>query len=305
MSRTARIIIGLIVLVLIVVIAILVYIWVSGGSATPSAPLSAPTLSIPTQGPTLAPTLAPASTTASTAEATSAASTAISTAASTAAATAQATEAATSSAATAQASAAAASAGQLTVMNIVPDQSQVHFITHEVLRGSPNTVNGCTTEIAGQIGVDFSNPQSSQVGVIKIDARTFATDNELRNRAIRGQILQSSQDQYEFITFQPTKLDGLPSSVTMGQQFEIHIEGNLTIRDITKPVTFDTMITPDSKSEIKGTASATVQRSDYNLTIPNVPGVADVAQAVDLQLSFLANTAPAQQASSSTCPAST
>ncbi len=287
MSRSARLIIGLIVIGLIIVVAVLVYIWVSGGSSTPSAANVAPTLDLSNRLPTTAPTLVPtaAATQAATLESV---------------ATADSTQAATS-VISASAATASVSAAQLAVMNIVPDQSEVHFITHEVLRGSPNTVDGCTRDIAGQIGVDFSTPQNSQVGVIKVDARTFATDNELRNRAIRGQILQSSEDQFEFISFKPTSISGLPDSVTINQQFEFQIVGDLTIRDITKPVTFDVTVTPDAQTEIKGTATATVQRSDYNLTIPNVPGVADVDQAVDIKISFVANTESAQQPSSSTC----
>ena len=270
MSRTARIIAGLIVLALIVGIAVLVYIWVSGGSAAPSVALSAPTLAIATQQPTRIPTSA-----ASTAETTSSASS-----------TAQAT-----TASTAQTTAAASIPANLTILTIDPSQSEVRFVTHEVLRGSPNTVTGRTNQVAGQIGVDFTNPSNSQVGEIKIDARSLATDNELRNRAIRGQILQSSQDQFEFITFAPTKIDGLPSTVTIGQAFTFRLSGNLTIRTITKPVTFDVTVTPDSQTEIKGSANATVQRSDYNLIIPNVPGVADVDEAVTLQIDFVATVA--------------
>ncbi len=265
MSQSARIIVGVIVLVLVVVLAALVYIWVSGGSAAPSAALTAPTLAIATTRATTAPTLAPTSA-AATAEAAS-------------------TEVASAPATTAPVSAA------LAIFNIVPDESEVRFILNEVLRGSPNQVTGRTNQIAGQIAVDFANPQNSQVGEIRIDARSLATDNELRNRAIRGQILQSQQDQFEFISFKPKEISGLPVSVTMGTAFEFQVTGDLTIRDITKSVTFDVNVTPDSKTKIEGTATATVQRGDYNLTIPSVPGVADVDEAVKLEITFVAQAA--------------
>ncbi len=247
MSRTARIIIGLIVLGLIIVVAVLAYIWISGGSNAPSAALVAPTLPVSTVEPTSAD------------------------------------------------AAAATEPSSLAVFNIDPDQSEVRFILNEVLRGSPNKVTGRTNQVAGQIGIDFTNPQNSQVGEIRIDARSLSTDNELRNRAIRGQILQSAQDQFEFISFQPTAIDGLPVSAPLGQPFEFHITGDLTIRDITQSVSFDVTVTPVSQTEINGSANATVQRSDYNLEIPNVPGVADVDQAVRLEIDFVATTAAATQ----------
>ncbi len=270
MSRSARIIVGLIVLGLIAVFAVLAYIWVSGGSAAPSVTLSAPTLSLATSAPTAT------STQAATAEAAG-------------------TEAVTSEA-TAQTRAATAVPADVVIFNIVPESSEVRFILNEVLRGSPNEVTGRTSQIAGQIGVDFTTPANSQVGEIKIDARSLSTDNELRNRAIRGQILQSSEDQFEFISFKPTSVSDLPASVTMGTAFSFQITGDLTIRDITKPVTFDVTVTPASKTQIAGSASATVQRDDYGLTIPNVPGVANVDQAVKLELDFVATVGDATPA---------
>lgn len=247
MSRSARLIVGGIVVVLVLVLIGLVYIWFSGGSATPSTELVAATLERATQPPTSeSPTEPPDEATAESA------------------------------------------ANDPIIFSIVADDSEVRFILNEVLRGSPNTVTGRTDQIAGEIGVDFANPAASQVGEIRINARTLATDNELRNRAIRGQILQSSQDQFEFISFQPTSLDGLPTSVTLGEAFTFQITGDLTIRDITNPVTFDVTVTPVSETRLEGTATATVLREDYGLIIPNVPGVADVDEAVKLEIDFVA-----------------
>ncbi len=280
MSRSARIIVGLIVLFLIGLFAVLAYIWVSGGSSAPSVALSAPTLEIVTRAPTATATVEPTSiiTSEATAEA------ALTESSDPATATKAPTRAPTSAPA------------NVVVFNIVPESSEVRFILNEVLRGSPNKVTGRTNQVAGQIGVDFTTPANSQVGEIRIDARSLSTDNELRNRAIRGQILQSSEDKFEFISFKPTEITGLPDTVTIGQALTFQIAGDLTIRDITKPVTFDVSVTPASKMQIAGTASATVQRSDYDLTIPNVPGVADVDQAVLLEIDFIATVGDATPA---------
>jgi hypothetical protein len=43
-----------------------------------------------------------------------------------------------------------------------------------------------------------------------------------------------------------------------------------------------------SASQIAGTATATVKRSDFNLTIPSVPNVANVGEEVTLQIDFVA-----------------
>ncbi len=261
---------GIIVGVVVIIIVVAAYIWVSGGSAAPSATLSAPTLAIATQAPTAtsAPTLA------ATPEVTS-----------------QVTSQATAeAAATTEATAEAAASSGAVVFNIVTDQSKVSFTLGEDLFGKPNTVVGTTNQVAGQIAVDFAHPANSQVGEIRIDARSLATDSQMRDRMIRGQILQSAQDQYEFVSFKPTAISGLPAAVTMGTAFTMQVTGDLTVRDVTKSVTFDTTVTPDSATQISGTAKATVKRSDFNLTIPTVPSATNVTDDVQLEIDFVATT---------------
>ena len=181
-----------------------------------------------------------------------------------------------------------ASADNRRLFAIVPEDSEVRFGLNEVLRGEPTRVIGRTDQIAGQIRVDFETPAESEVGAIRINARTLVTDQEMRNRAIRSQILQSGQDEFEFSEFQPTAIEGMPESITMGEPFTFSLVGDLTVRDITNPVTWEVTVTPVSEDEITGLATAQVMRGDYNLVIPSVPSVADVSEEVDLEIEFTA-----------------
>lgn len=187
-----------------------------------------------------------------------------------------------------QPTAEATASSSAVTFNIVPEQSEVRFTLSEVLRGVPTTVVGRTNQVAGQIRVDFANPSASQVGVIRINARTLTTDNDFRNRAIRSQILLSSQPEYEFAEFTPTAINGLPETITFGEPINFTITGSLTVRGITNEVTFNATVTPVSETELRGTASTTVQRAMYQLQIPNVPGVADVSEDVLLEIDFVA-----------------
>lgn len=171
---------------------------------------------------------------------------------------------------------------------IVSSDSEVRFVIEEELGGSPNTVIGVTNEVGGEIRVNFDNPAASEVGVIRINVRTLTTDDEFRNRAIRGQILQSAQEQFQFAQFAPTSLTGLPESITMGEAFSFQIVGDLTVRDITNSVTFDVTVTPVSETRIEGSATTIVTREAYGLMIPTVPGVANVADDVELSIDFVA-----------------
>jgi len=173
------------------------------------------------------------------------------------------------------------------LFTISPDDSEVNFTLDEDLRGLRNTVVGTTNQVAGEVAIDLNDLSTAQVGVLQINARTLATDNNFRNRAIQNEILETGT--YEFITFTPTAVNGLPASAAVGEEVSFTIDGDLTIRDVTQPVTFAVTATAVSDSQITGTATAVVSRTDYNLNIPQVPNVANVEDEVELTINFVAN----------------
>lgn len=177
--------------------------------------------------------------------------------------------------------------GQLVVVQIMQSDSQVRFELDEDLRGQRITVVGTTSQVAGEIAFNLSDLSQTQVGILQINARTLQTDNDFRNRAIQNQILDTGP--YEFITFTPSAINDLPPSAAVGDTITFTIDGDLTIRDITLPATFTVQVMVISETEISGTASAIVTRSDYELTIPSVPNVANVEQEVELYIDFVAN----------------
>jgi len=164
--------------------------------------------------------------------------------------------------------------------------SLVSFTLDELLRNVPTTVVGSTNQVAGEIVIDIENPEKSQIGTILVNARTLTTDNNFRNRAINNEILKTGD--YEFITFAPTKISGIPEGSHFGDELSVQITGDLTIRDVTKVITFDALIIVTSEKQMSGFASAIVERSDFNLKIPEVPGVVNVDNEVLLEIEFSA-----------------
>jgi len=179
-----------------------------------------------------------------------------------------------------------AAAGELRIYKISQADSEVRFELDEDLRGVRNTVVGTTDQVAGEIAVDLGDLSNVQVGVIQINARTLATDNNFRNRAIQNQILNTGE--FEFITFTPTAISGLPASAGIGEEVTFTIEGDLTIRDITRPAVFSVVVMADSDGTIFGTAATIITRADYNLNIPSVPNVANVEEEIQLYIDFVA-----------------
>jgi polyisoprenoid-binding protein YceI len=176
--------------------------------------------------------------------------------------------------------------GGATIYTISQAESQAQFAIGETLRGQRTIALGVTDQVAGEIAVDLENPAAAQVGMIVINARTLATDSEQRNRAIRNFILDTGA--YEFITFTPSAINGLPETAAIGDTLALEIMGQLTIRDITAEVTFTGNVTVVSPTRLEGSLTATVLRSTYALAIPSVPQVADVDDEVTLTITFVA-----------------
>ncbi|MCX7853276.1 MAG: YceI family protein [Caldilineales bacterium] len=176
--------------------------------------------------------------------------------------------------------------GGLIVFTIVPAESEARFLIDEVLRGQPKTVVGVTNQVAGELAVDPAHPTGAVVGPIVVNARTLVTDNNFRNNAIKNRILLTNT--YEFVTFEPTAIRGLPTTVTIGQPFEFEIEGHLTITDETRTVVFAVTVTPVSAERIEGLARTTILWRDFGLFIPDSPSVDTVADEVTLELEFVA-----------------
>ncbi|MFN8373857.1 MAG: YceI family protein [Anaerolineae bacterium] len=178
--------------------------------------------------------------------------------------------------------------GNAVVFRISQEESQVEYNIYELLNGNDKTVVGTTTQVAGDILLNLSDLSQTQVGEISINARTFQTDEDRRDNSVARFILQSENDANEFITFQPTGITGLPASAVVGDTLTFQVTGDLTIAGTTNSVTFDVSATLESDTRLVGHAETVVQRSSYNLNIPDVPFVANVGDDVTLKLDFVA-----------------
>lgn len=173
-----------------------------------------------------------------------------------------------------------------TVYTIDQASSQARFVIDETLNGSPKTVVGATDQVAGQIVVTAADPSTARVGTIQIDARTLTTDSDQRNRAIQNMILKT--DQYEYITFVPTSITGLPEQATAGQRYTFQITGQLTVGGQTHEAIFAVTATLTADGQLQGSATTTIAYADWGISIPQVPFVTGVADTVRLELDFTA-----------------
>jgi polyisoprenoid-binding protein YceI len=174
------------------------------------------------------------------------------------------------------------------VYKIVPGESTVTYEVGETFFNDNNRFNlavGKTSQVSGDISVDATNPQNSEVGPLEIDISQFQSDSSRRDGVIRSRFLESSK--YPQATFKPIRIEGLPSSYTAGQELKFKISGDLTVKEVTKPVTFNVTARVDG-DVLSGTATTTILMSDYGVGPIMLAGILGTEDNVKLILDFVA-----------------
>jgi polyisoprenoid-binding protein YceI len=128
------------------------------------------------------------------------------------------------------------------------------------------TVRGHFTKVTGEVDLDDPNDPTTGNGTITIDAASIDTGNAQRDGHLRSADFLDAE-KYPTISFKVTKVE---------QAGDRHrVDGELTIRDVTKPVTLDyehggTAQDPYGNTKVGGTLTGTINRKDWGLNW-NVP----------------------------------
>ena len=90
--------------------------------------------------------------------------------------------------------------------------------------------------------------------------------------------------QYPYATFVAKSAEGLPAAVPQSGQATFKLSGDLTVKDVTKSVTWDVTCQPQSSME--GTCQATTSFTfeDFGLTRPSVARVLSITDNITLEV---------------------
>ncbi|HEX6306378.1 MAG TPA: YceI family protein [Anaerolineales bacterium] len=178
--------------------------------------------------------------------------------------------------------------GEEIIYNILPGESQVTYEVGEVFLDQNNRFNtaiGVTNQISGQIRVDQANPQNSILGPIEVDISQFQSDSSRRDNAIRERFLQSAL--FPLATFEATQIDGLPDSYQRGQEYTLQVHGNLTIREVTKPITVDTTVAINGDT-LTASGETSFLMSDFGFGPISIAGILQTEDEVKVRLELIA-----------------
>lgn len=191
---------------------------------------------------------------------------------------------------------AAPAADGLRTFVIVPAESRATYIVDEeffadalskynIAAGQVKTT-GSTQEIAGQLQLNLENlaaPLGENRFTVQIN--TLSSDQALRDGWIRRN--GPRLNDYPTAEFVATGIEGAPASYTEGEEVQFQLVGNLTMRDITQPATFDVTATLQGDT-ITGKATARALLSDFGIEPPNFANTLVVGDEFTIEVDITA-----------------
>jgi polyisoprenoid-binding protein YceI len=178
---------------------------------------------------------------------------------------------------------------QSRLYQIVPAASQASYAVEEEFFNQPVdlfTAVGVTNAIDGEFQLDIQGNQVSLLdNKFTVDLRTLASDNSRRDGRIRNEWLESNK--FPFAEFTATAIENFPEQVSPGQDISFKLTGDMTIRDVTRPVTFDTTARLDG-NRFTGVATTHLFMRDFGFEPPSILGMLQVTDGVTVTVNFTA-----------------
>ncbi len=146
-----------------------------------------------------------------------------------------------------------------------------------------NEVVGTTKDVTGRIILDGSGKVVKDSSKIVVNVSTLTTDQKRRDNYLKGKSLESTK--FPEVTLVPVSFDGFAEPIAAGQSKTFTLVGNLTVRDQTRPTTWQVTARRQG-NDIVGTAKTMFTFKDFNMDQPKVPIVLSVADTIKLEYDF-------------------
>jgi polyisoprenoid-binding protein YceI len=185
--------------------------------------------------------------------------------------------------------------GQRTYV-ILPAESKASYLANEEffedalakygIKAGLADVVGSTQEIEGQFQLDLDN-LASPLGDnhFTVNLATLTTGRDQRDTWIREHGPEFNR--YPLAEFRATAVEGSPESYVEGDEVQFKLIGDLTIREITQPVTFEVTARLQGDA-ITGVASTRLLMSDFGIDPPSFVNTLTVQDEFGIEVMFTA-----------------
>lgn len=185
-------------------------------------------------------------------------------------------------------------AAGLTRYVILPEASKASYLVDEVfLAGALDKLGiaagdydivGSTTEIEGELLLDLAQTAIGP-SEFRVNVASLTTDQDRRDNWIREN--GPKLNDYPLAVFVATGVENAPSDYVEGEETTFQLLGDLTIREITQPVTFDVTATL-ADDTITGVAQTALKLTDFGIDPPNFANTLKVADDFMVQVELTA-----------------
>lgn len=146
-----------------------------------------------------------------------------------------------------------------TTFDIDPSHSSIEFATKHMM---VTTVRGRFTEYTGKVEAQAADQPLTAAGSFSIKTASLTTGNEQRDAHLRSGDFFDSET-YPEITFTTSGVEAAGGN-------RYRVTGDLTIRDVTRPVTLDVevedlFVDPWNNERLSISASTQINRTDWGL----------------------------------------
>ena len=179
---------------------------------------------------------------------------------------------------------------------IVSEESKASYVVDEqffedalgkygIQAGLTDTI-GSTQEVEGELQLNLDD-LSAPLGVNRftVNLATLTSDQPLRDRWIHQNGPQFSN--FPTAEFTGTAIEGAPDNYAAGDEVQFKLTGDLTIREITQPVTFDVTAKLEADT-ITGVATAQLLMTDFGIDPPNFANTLSVENEFEVIVEFAA-----------------
>jgi polyisoprenoid-binding protein YceI len=149
----------------------------------------------------------------------------------------------------------------------ISDASELGYRVKEILFGVDTEGVGRTNQITGSLAIDGTQVTDAE---FVVDVATIESDDSRRDNQFRGRIM--STDEFPEAVFTLTAPIQLGTEATEGATVETTATGDLTLRGVTNPVTFDVSARLEN-GKIGVLGDIPVVFNDYGISNPSTGGI--------------------------------
>jgi polyisoprenoid-binding protein YceI len=167
-------------------------------------------------------------------------------------------------------------------LEVVPAASEARYLVREQLAGLsfPNDAVGTTQRVSGTIALDGEG-RPAPGSKFTVDLRSLRSDEERRDNYLRERTLTTAS--FPYAEFVPREIRGLPFPLPGAGRATVQLLGDLTIRGVTRPTTWEGTV-EFRGSTIRLQARTAFTFADFALTQPRVMRVLSIEDKIRLEV---------------------